>query len=230
MRSEEIRFYAGLGVAAALLAGFGVLAEQVTDGDTAAFDEAVLMMFRDPAAPEIAPGPAWLAEAIRDITALGSFSVLGILTVGVVLHLVLTGAARTGLLVALSVAGGTLISTGLKALFDRPRPELFDTLHVFTASFPSGHATISAVVYLTIGVLLAERASTWPARLLYLGGAVALTVLIGLSRIYFGVHYPTDVLAGWSLGGAWALLCLAVAHLLRTRGRLRDMPPPGPAT
>lgn len=230
MRANESRLYVGFGVVAALLAGFGVLAEQVTDGDTAAFDQAVVMMFRDPAAPDVAPGPAWLAEAVRDITALGSFSVLGILTVGVVLHLLLTGAGRTGLLVALSVVGGTILSTGLKALFDRPRPELFDTVHVFTASFPSGHATVSAVVYLTIGALLAERARTWPARLLYLGGAVLLTVLIGVSRVYFGVHYPTDVLAGWSLGGAWALLCLAVAHLLRTRGQLQDAPPPGPAT
>lgn len=230
LRADEVRLYAGFGVAAALLAGFGLLADQVTDGDTAAFDNAVVMMFRDPAAPELAPGPEWFVEAVRDVTALGSFSVLGIIAVGVVLHLVLTGAARTGLVVALSVIGGTIISTGLKALFDRPRPQLFDTVHVFTASFPSGHATVSAVVYLTIGVLLAERATTWPARVLYLAGAVLLTVMIGLSRIYFGVHYPTDVLAGWSLGAAWALLCLAVAHLLRTRGRLQDEDPPGPAT
>ena len=230
LRADEIRLYAGFGVVALLLAGFGVLADQVTDGDTAAFDEAVVMMFRDPAAPDVAPGPAWLVEAVRDITALGSFSVLGILTIGVVLHLLLTGAARTGVLVALSVIGGTIISTGLKALFDRPRPQLFETVHVFTASFPSGHATVSAVVYLTIGALLAERAATWPARALYIGGAVLLTVLIGLSRIYFGVHYPTDVLAGWSVGAAWALLCLAVAHLLRTRGQLKDETPPGAAT
>jgi undecaprenyl-diphosphatase len=167
---------------------------------------------------------------VRDITALGSFSVLGILAIGVVLHLVLTGAARTGLLVALSVIGGTIISTGLKALFDRPRPDLFETVHVFTASFPSGHATVSAVVYLTIGVLLAERAKSWPARVLYLLGAVMITVLVGVSRVYLGVHFPTDVLAGWSIGAAWALICLAVAHLLRTHGRLKDAPPPGPAT
>ncbi len=229
-RAADVRIYIGFGIAALLLAGFGVLAEQMTDGDTAAFDEAVVLLFRASDNPELPLGPQWFVEAVRDITALGSFSVLGIVTAGVVLHLLLTGAGRMALVVLLSVIGGTIISTVLKALFDRPRPDLFDTVHVFTASFPSGHATVSAVVYLTIGVLLAERAKTWPSRLLYLAGAMLLTIFIGISRLYLGVHFPTDVLAGWSIGAAWALLCLGVAHMLRTRGGLKDVPPPGPAT
>ena len=230
LSADDFRRYAGFGIVAALLGGFGVLAEQMTDGDTAAFDEAVVLFFRTPENPEVPRGPEWFVEVVRDVTALGSFAVLGIVTAGVVLHLLFTGAGRTALVVVLSVIGGTILSTGLKALFDRPRPQLFDTVHVFTASFPSGHATVSAVVYLTIGVLLAERARTWPARFLYLGGALLLTILIGISRLYLGVHYPTDVLAGWSIGAAWALLCLGVAHMLRTRGELRDVAPPGPAT
>lgn len=230
VRPSEAGFYISCGLAAVLLFGFGVLADQVTDGDTTAFDEAGIMLFRDPAAPGVPLGPSWLVEAVRDATALGSFTVLGLIVIGVVLHLWLTGAFRTGLLVAASVIGGTILSTGLKALFDRPRPDLTGAVDVFTASFPSGHATVSAVVFLTIGVLLAERAVTWPARVFYVGSAVFLTLLIGTSRVYLGVHYPTDVLAGWSIGAAWALGCLIVAHLLRTRGGLKDEAAPGPAT
>lgn len=227
---DNMVFYIGCAVAAALLTVFGILADQVVEGDTADFDRAVLMLFRDPAAPKIPLGPAWFNEAVRDVTALGSFPVLGVLVVGVVLHLLFTGSRRTGLLIAISVIGGTVISMTLKALFDRPRPDFTGAVDVFTSSFPSGHATTSAVVYLTIGVLLAQRASTWPARALYILGAIILVGAVGLSRIYLGVHFPTDVLAGWSLGAAWALICLAVAHALQQRGRLHDEAPPGPPT
>lgn len=228
--SGNTLFYISCAVVAALLTVFGVLADQVVDGDTASFDYSFVMLFRDPAMPSIPIGPPWFNEAVRDVTALGSFSVLGILVIGVVLHLLLTGSRRTSLLIAISVIGGTTISMVLKALFDRPRPDFTGAVDVFTASFPSGHATASAVVYLTIGVLLAQRASTWPARTLYLLGAIILVAAIGLSRIYLGVHFPTDILAGWALGAAWALICLAVAHALQRRGRLRDETPPGPPT
>lgn len=228
--SGNTLFYISCAIAAALLTVFGVLADQVVDGDTASFDYSFVMLFRDPATPSVPIGPPWFNEAVRDVTALGSFSVLGILVIGVVLHLLLTGSRRTSLLIAISVLGGTTISMVLKALFDRPRPDFTGAVDVFTASFPSGHATASAVVYLTIGALLAQRASTWPARTLYLLGAIILVAAIGLSRIYLGVHFPTDILAGWALGAAWALICLAVAHALQRRGTLRDETPPGPPT
>ena len=227
---DNMLLYIGCAVAAALLTVFGILADQVVDGDTADFDRAMVMLFRDPAAPTVPLGPAWFNEAVRDITALGSFPVLGVLVIGVVLHLLLTGSRRTGLLIAISVIGGTIISMTLKAIFDRPRPDFTGAVDVFTSSFPSGHATTSAVVYLTIGVLLAQRSSTWPARTLYISGAIILVAAVGLSRIYLGVHFPTDVLAGWSLGAAWALICLAVAHALRRQGTLHDEAPPGPPT
>ncbi len=217
--SQRTQLYVGCGIAALLLTGFGLLADEVLEGDTLGFDTAILMLFRDPAAPSVPLGPSWFAEATRDITALGSFSVLGLLVAAVTLHLLLTGAWRTGVLVLVSVIGGTIVSTALKAIFDRPRPDLTGAVDVFTASFPSGHATISAVTYLTIGVLLAEREARWPPRVLYLGGAVLLTLAIGCSRVYLGVHYPTDVIAGWSLGTAWALICLIAAEILRSRGQ-----------
>ncbi len=224
-RNERRVLYAGGAVAAVLIGGFGLLADEVLEGGTLSFDKSVLMLFRDPAAPSVPLGPSWLVEAARDITALGSFSVLGILVAGIVLHLVLTGVWRTGLLVLASVIGGTIISTVLKGWFDRPRPDLTGAVEVFTASFPSGHATVSAVTYLTIGVLLAERETRWPPRVLYVAGAIFLTGIVGFSRIYLGVHYPTDVIAGWSLGIAWALLCLVAASLLRSNGRLYESPP-----
>lgn len=209
--------YVGALVAAALLGGFGLIADAVVDGDTLNLDNAVLAALRTPGNPADPIGPAWLEEAVRDVTALGSVSVLGIIVLLVFAYLLLAGKQRTGWFMVFAVVGGTIISTVLKLLFDRPRPDLTGVAEVFTASFPSGHATVSAVVFLTIGAMLAETTPERRLQLFYIGVAVALTVLVGLSRIYLGVHYPTDVLAGWSLGAAWALLCTSAARSLRER-------------
>ena len=202
-------FYAGALVAALLLGGFGLIADEVVEGDTLDFDNAVLMGLRTNGNPTDPIGPAWLEEAARDLTALGSFAVLAILVVVIASYLFLTARARTAWFLVGSVIGGTLVSTVLKSLFDRPRPDLTGVTQVFTASFPSGHATVSAVTYLTLGALLAGASETRRLKLFYLATAVLLTIAVGISRIYLGVHYPTDVLAGWSIGTAWALLCWA---------------------
>ena len=207
--------YGGAVVAAALLFGFGLLADEVAEGDTLGFDQALLDFFRERGDPTNPWGPAWLEEAGRDLTALGSFSVLGIIAVAAVLYLALRGKTRTALFVGFAVIGGTLLSTVLKILFDRPRPDLAAAARVFTTSFPSGHATISAVVYLTLGVLLAEVTTHRRLRVYFLGLAAILTVIVGLSRVYLGVHYPTDVIAGWSIGAAWALICWLAAKALQ---------------
>lgn len=209
--------YAAGAALAVLLGGFGLIADEVSDGETMKIDEAVLMAFRTPGDPTDPIGPAWLEEAARDVTALGSFTVLAILITVVVLHLFLIGRKRTGWFLTASVIGGTLLSSGLKSLFDRPRPDLTGVARVFTTSFPSGHATVSAVVYLTLGALLAEMTESRGQKILYLGSAVLLTVMVGLSRVYLGVHYPTDVLAGCSIGAGWALACAMLAHLYRQR-------------
>lgn len=209
-------YLGALGVAA-LLGGFGLIADAVSDGDTLDLDTAVLMALRAAGDTADPIGPAWFEEAVRDITALGSFSVLGILVVVVFAYLLLVGKQRTGWFMVFAVVGGTVLSTVLKMLFDRPRPDLTGVAEVFTASFPSGHATVSAVVFLTIGAMLAEATPERRLKLFYIGTAILLTVLVGVSRIYLGVHYPTDVLAGWSLGAAWALLCTTAAHFVRER-------------
>lgn len=213
----KIRQYVPLSFLAALLAGFGIVADEVNEGETLGFDNAVLLALRVPGDPSTPIGPSWLPEAARDITALGSFSVLTILVVGIVAFLAITGKRATALFLTVSVLGGTAISTVLKILFDRPRPELTGVAKVFTASFPSGHATISAVVYLTLGALLAEISESRQLAGFFYVSAVFLTVLVGLSRIYLGVHFPTDVVAGWSIGSAWALLCLLVFSAVRRR-------------
>jgi undecaprenyl-diphosphatase len=213
--------YAGGAALAALLGGFGLIADEVNEGETMTIDQAVLLALRTPGDPADPIGPAWVEEAARDITALGSFSVLFILITVVVIHLFLIGRTRTGWFLTVSVIGGTLLSSGLKSLFDRPRPDLTGVARVFTTSFPSGHATVSAVVYLTLGALLSEMAESRGQKILSLGSAVLLTVMVGLSRVYLGVHYPTDVLAGWSIGAGWALACAMLAHLYRQRSAAR---------
>lgn len=144
---------------------------------------------------------------MRDITGLGGFTVLGFVLFATVIYLAMNGRARTAFFVGFAVVGGSILSTALKALVDRPRPDMEAVARVFTASFPSGHAAVSAVVYLTLGLLLAEALSSRNARAYFIGLSVLVTVLVGISRIYLGVHFPTDVIAGWALGSAWAFAC-----------------------
>ena len=199
--------YVLAGLAAAMLAAFGMVADEVVEGDTVAFDKAVTLFFRQDGNLNDPWGPTWLEEAMRDITAMGSFTILGFVLIATVIYLALSGKGRSALFVVVAVVGGTIVSTGLKMLFDRPRPDVEAATRVFTASFPSGHATVSAVVYLTLGLLLAEAFSDRPLKTYFIGLGVFITAAVGVSRVYLGVHYPTDVLAGWSIGLAWALVC-----------------------
>jgi undecaprenyl-diphosphatase len=219
----ELWLLAALAGSAALLLGFAGIADEVLEGDTETLDTALLDLLRG---PDGAPfGPGWLTEAIRDLTALGSYSVLGLMVVGALGYLLLIGKRVMALLVLIAVIGGSLVSSILKELFSRPRPDLAHAAEVFTASFPSGHALVSTVTYLTLGVLLARVQRSGRVRVYIIGMAVLLALVVGLSRLYLGVHYPTDVLAGWCLGAAWAGLCLVGAAWLQRRGAAEQ---PGP--
>jgi undecaprenyl-diphosphatase len=203
-------------VLAAALWSFVEVAEEVVEGDSHAVDSAILMLLRTPGAPDDPLGPPWFEELVRDITALGSMAVLTLVVVVAVLFLVLADRARTALFVGFATASGTLVSTLLKEAFGRPRPDIVaHGANVYTASFPSGHSMLSAVVYLTLAALLARLMPTLRLKVYTLGVALVVVVLVGLSRIYLGVHWPSDVLAGWAAGAAWALICWFVAQTFR---------------
>jgi len=212
---REIGLMGALFVASALLLGFGLLAEEVFEGDADRFDSTVMQAFRSAGDPADPIGPPWLEEFGRDVTALGSFAFLGLVTAAVAGYLLLVGQRALAALVVAAAIGGAVLSTLLKLWFDRPRPDVPHLAQVFTASFPSGHATLSAVVFLTLGALLARAEEKRRVKSYFVGLAVFLTVSIGVSRIYLGVHYPSDVLAGWCLGTAWATLCWTTAVWLR---------------
>lgn len=203
-----------------LILAFLHIADEMIEGEMEAFDRTVLMLFRDPANIDVTIGPPWVHEMVRDITALGSFALLGLIVLAVCTYLVLARMRAEALLIITSVLGGTILSTLLKMGYNRPRPDLTAMSTQFTASFPSGHAMLSAVTFLTLGALLARLAPTRALRIFSIGAAVFLTLIIGISRLYMGVHYPSDVLAGWCLGAAWALLCSAIASVLQRRGSI----------
>jgi undecaprenyl-diphosphatase len=156
-----------------------------------------------------------------DITALGSTTVLTLICVGVIVYLLMDGKRGAALLVLVSVAGGSLVTTLAKLAFARPRPDLVAHLvEVSSYSFPSGHAMSSAVTYLTLAALLARFQKRRRMKAYLLAVGLTLTLTIGVSRVYLGVHWPSDVLAGWALGAAWAMLCWEAARLLQRRGQV----------
>jgi undecaprenyl-diphosphatase len=199
--------------------GFVELADAVRAARTQRLDERILLALRNPARPAEPIGPRWLREAGPDITALGGPAVLTLMTAAVVGFLLLDRRYGAMWLVLLATSGGLLLSTLLKGLYDRPRPHVVPHLTQYsTTSFPSGHSMLSAVVYLTLGALLARLAGPLRLKVFFLAVAVLLTCLVGLSRVFLGVHYPTDVLAGWTAGLCWAVVCWLVARFLQRRG------------
>ena len=216
--AHEIGAIAAVFMAAALLLLFGVVADEVVEGDTERLDRAILLSFRTPGNPADPLGPPWVEEMIRDVTALGSYAFIIILLVAAIGYLLLIRKYGLALLLLGAELGGMLLSNLLKAGFDRPRPDLEHAARVFTTSFPSGHATLSAVTFLTLGALLTRVNADRRVKVYFLSVAVALTILVGASRVYLGVHYPSDVLAGWCIGSAWAILCWAGALWLQRRG------------
>jgi undecaprenyl-diphosphatase len=167
-------------------------------------------------------------EMARDFTALGGVAVLTLMTLAVIGYLLLAGKRNAAIAVLAAVAGGLILSSLLKLGFHRARPDLVPHGSVvYTASFPSGHSMMAAITYLTLGALLARVEATIAMKIYLLTLAVCLTVLVGVSRVYLGVHWPTDVAAGWAVGAAWALLCSLVMRRLQRRGKVE--PPSAPS-
>lgn len=211
----------GLLLAILAFGAFG-LAGQVVDGDTQAFDERVLRGLRDPQDPSVPIGPRWLRIAALDITSLGGATVIGLAVAAIVGFLLLQGMYRTALFVFIASAGGWLLNNGLKAVFARPRPGIVPHLHeVMSLSFPSGHAMTSAAVYLTLGAMLMRISGRRLTKIYCMTIAMVATLLIGSSRVYLGVHYPTDVLAGWMIGMSWALLVWLIERRIERQAGLK---------
>jgi undecaprenyl-diphosphatase len=208
-------------IAAVLL--FAEFVDRVVEGDTRAFDESVLLAFRDPNNPSNPVGPAWLQIMFRDISPLGGYAVVILISLAVIGYLLMDGKRAAALWVLVSVGGGAVLSNLLKFAIERPRPDLVARLvEVNTTSFPSGHATLAAVTYLTLGALLSRVEARRRVKIYLLTVAMTLTFLIGVSRIYLGVHWPTDVLAGWCVGAAWAMLCWRIALALQRSGKVES--------
>jgi undecaprenyl-diphosphatase len=215
---------AGLVIAGGLW-GFEELMEVARATTPHAFDTEILLAFRQAGQPAIPIGPPWLEGAMRDITSLGSSSVLVLITAATIIYLLLIRRPATALLMFVAVAGGQVLSSLLKVGVDRPRPELVSHLvDEMSLSFPSGHAMLSAVTYLTLGSLAARFLPGRTTKVYVLFLAVLTTVLVGVSRIYLGVHWPSDVLAGWCAGFAWAMLCWLVARLPQRRRAVSEEP------
>jgi undecaprenyl-diphosphatase len=240
-RKAHLRFLAWLGghelalllAIAGIATGvfiFAMIADRAMEGGPRAFDRRMLLALRHPG--DLAPiGPPSVQDAARDITALGGVVVLGLLTLITSGFLALNGKQRMALFVCGSVLSGLIAGTILKDLFVRPRPELVPrAAYASGSSFPSGHSMMSAITYLTLGALLARSHERKRLKAYFFLLAVLLTFLVGVSRVYLGVHWPTDVLAGWTAGAVWALLCWLVARWLQSRSALEretEHSPPG---
>lgn len=224
--TRVLRLEFGLLLTIAVLTGaawlFLAIADEVIEGETHALDERLLLALRNNPADLGDPiGPPWFEEMMRDFTALGGLGVLALLTVSVFFFLVLQRKNHGAFLLLAVTTGGMLLSLLLKAGFDRPRPDLVPHgSYASYASFPSGHSMLAAATYLTLGALLARLQPGLRLKLHILALAVTFTVLVGVSRVYLGVHWPSDVAAGWAAGAVWAAACWLAARTLQRRGQV----------
>jgi undecaprenyl-diphosphatase len=191
---------------------FWMLASEVMEGDTQGFDVQIVQAMRNPANPSLPVGPQWLQWSMVDVTALGGPTILGLVLAAVVGFLLLQTRYHTALFVAATTTSGEILSYILKHTFNRARPSVVPNLRIMSPSFPSGHAMESAIVYLTLGAVLMRVAETRLTKIYLMGVAVLLTTLVGISRVYLGVHYPTDVVGGWIVGLVWASICWLFAQ------------------
>lgn len=209
-------------ICSGLLLLFVELTENVMLGGTASVDQTLLLVMREAGDIDDPLGPGWFEETARDFTALGGIPILLTLTLVTASYLLMHDRPRSATFLVVTAVTSVAVSTALKEVFDRPRPDLVDQgTRVYTSSFPSAHAMLSAAMYLAFATLLAQAEVRRRNKVSILLFAAMLIAVVGLSRIYLGVHWPTDVLAGWTAGSAWTLMCWLVYHHLNRRRRRR---------
>ncbi len=198
-----------LAVSAAAWIGFASIVWRVTTDRSEAFDSLGLLFWRD---ANLAPrGPELLLEAVRDLTALGGVFLRNLIALGAVIALLFLRLRREAVLLAMTVMLGWLVGWGMKLLVGRPRPQIVPHLtEAGGASFPSGHSFNSAVVYIAIALAFATMSARESVRLTIISAAIVLSLAVAWSRVWLGVHFPTDVTAGWLGGAGWAFLAAAV--------------------
>jgi len=220
-RRELTWLLVGLGGCILLLV-FLKLASEVSEGETLAFDRQIVLAFRSAADPSRPKGPQWMESVLLDLTALGGPTVITLVVLSVIGFLVLQTRYWTAFFIFVTAASGELVSYALKSVFVRTRPSVVPHLReAFSSSFPSGHAMQSAIVYLTLGAILMRIADRRLTKIYCFGMALLVTFLVGVSRVYLGVHYPTDVIAGWIVGLFWASLCWLVAQHYEVRAGIK---------
>jgi undecaprenyl-diphosphatase len=216
-------------LSALLAAGFYSLSRAVVRGAMDDLDQRAVLAMRVAGDLSDPIGPRWVEEVGRDFTALGGVGVITLLTCSVVAFFWLSSMQRAAVYVAIASLGSLLISSGLKQAFDRPRPNLVPHgAHVYSSSFPSGHSTMAAAAYLTLGLVASQFVPRRRLKVLFIGVAMFVTAAVGVSRVYLGVHWPSDVLAGWAIGLSWALICWVAAVWLQDHGVIEPEQEPMP--
>ena len=207
----------------ASLWGFAFLTSLALEDHPHELDRALLLSMRTATDLSDPIGPGWAEEIGRDFTALGGNAVLILLTIAVIGYLLLDRKPRVVLVVLIATLGALGASTILKKTIDRDRPDLVPHGSVvYTASFPSGHSMLAASTYLTLGALLAQLQRRKIIKTYILMVCITITLLVGVSRVYLGVHWPTDVLAGWTAGAGWALGCWLLARWLQLHQKIES--------
>ena len=217
LRSADLRVIATLAAIGALIILFVKLGSEVAEHDVQQLDEAILLGLR--ASPDDPLGPRWFEHAMAHLSALGSGAVTGLVTVIALGFLILARRPAYAALVAAAALGTWLFMWLLKDLYARPRPTVVTPIDPpASLSFPSGHSMVSVALYLTLAVVLARTLPARRLRVFVIVVGALLALLIGFTRVYLGVHYPSDVLGGWAVGLCWALVCGLGARGLARRG------------
>ncbi len=205
-RSLTPRLLAAIAAIGAAIWGFLALADEVGEGDTATFDRTLILALRQHD-PNLLRGPAWLHETARDLTALGGFTVLGLVTLAALAVLIVYQRRRQAIVFGTAAVVAQVLAEAIKHVVGRPRPSFVTQYDLIaSSSFPSGHSMMAPAIYFTLAAIVAAGELRPAARALLMAGSVVLVVAIGVSRVYLGVHWPTDVIAGWTLGSTVALV------------------------